>query len=297
MPLPLGISGLETKDGRVILHWNKPSGDTRGYYILRSTDGTPDFRQLGSPFISGDPDVTFVDSLINVTGADIMYQVKAENTSYSISPPTEPVHVNPGIAVIPSAPLNLTARYMDGHVLLTWDVPTDPPGTVLGYFIYRKMMKKNGSDSTDFTRIDKETLPVLSNYMEDRDVKEGCAYEYAVQARGMNQVFSPQSMPTHAAVPSFRPVSISSLHVVRTEQGITLDWEKTKQEGISGYRIYRVEADHAASMIASLSPDKTTYTDNAVNDDGHYFYAITCVSDSNIESRTEDWTSCEDFRK
>lgn len=43
---PFNLSA-QALPGMVVLSWKKPSGDTRGYYIMRSDDGSGKFRQLG----------------------------------------------------------------------------------------------------------------------------------------------------------------------------------------------------------------------------------------------------------
>ncbi len=288
--VPLDLRA-ETKPGMVVLKWNRPSGDTRGYYVMRSDDGSGNFRQLGDLYINDSLSVTYVDTLGNLNSLSLAYAITSENTSYDISPMTAPVFVTPILPIQITSPVNLVTHCHDSLVLITWDETTLLDPNVLGYRILRKILNQDGTDSTAYQALIPNQDVVTLNYFEDLAVQEGVSYEYQVIAIGPNNQQSEGSISSIIRIPVFKPMSVASLSVYRTDEGILLNWEKTLQPDIVKYKIYRWQDGQPPAPLAAVEASQTSYLDQTIQKDVVYLYAVTCTNSKNIESRIDEWTS------
>ncbi len=280
----------ETRQGMVVLTWKRPSDDTRGYYVMRSDDGSGKYRQLGNLLITDSLSVVYIDTLTSLNRNSLAYAITAENTSYDISPMTEPVYVNPVNTAPLTTPVNLVTHYRDSLVLVAWDETAQIDPNVLGYRLMRKILRPDGTDSTAFGPLAANGDILLLNYFEDRAIKEGVTYAYQVAAIGSAGVQSEGSIPSVITIPLYRPVSLASVAAVRTDREIVLSWEPTRQPDILSYRVYRLQEGSPPVLLATLPAGDSGYTDATVQKDVVYVYAVTCLNARNIESRIVEWT-------
>lgn len=283
----------KTETGKVKLSWRKPSGDTRGYYVMRSDDGGTTYSQLSSLIVSGENEVRFTDSLKNANSISLAYGVKSENVSYRISAMTAPVYVNPILSKPLAAPLNVIARYADGGVMVSWDDATLIDANILAYNLYRKAVKKNGGDSTEFMPVDENTYSHVLNFCFDKTVAEGTSYAYTAEAVGVNNSLSARSIPAQIKIPVFRPVSLAGITAQKTDSGNFVEWQATMQENIVSYKVYRLTDNASPLLLSTLTSDKTSFNDSTAQSGKSSFYAVTCVNAKNIESSIEEWFKAE----
>lgn len=269
----------------VKLSWRRPSLDTKAYYVLRGGGDASDLLAIGGVVESDSLLVTYVDSVRNVPGTTLSYAVRAENTSRNFSPPTEPVFVNPLRDIPLSVPLNVATRYGDGRVWVTWDPVDDRDENVLDYRVERRTLTP-GSEAP-FEPI--LTSKLLLNYYEDADVKEGVTYEYRVVSVGTHGQESEPSLSSSCLVPAVIPISITSLQVHQARDGYRLAWEKTGQENIASYKVYRVQEGQSPKLLATLKTDETAYFDPMKPDNVIYLYTVTCVGTNGVESEVFQW--------
>jgi hypothetical protein len=284
----------ESKNGVVKLKWRKPTADTRGYYVYRSEMNLSDtLTQITDIILTDSLNVEFVDSLKTVRSISLAYAVKSVNTSYDISPFSEEVHISPDLKIAIETPLNLRAKYNHGSVLLTWNDVQERDNNILGYNLYRKILKHDGSDSTSFVLINEKAEDNSMNYYDDTTAEEGVKYLYSVESFSVGESRSGLSSPSVIEVPIFRPVSISSLNVARVKDGVILNWHHTMQENIKEYRIYRLTQSKDAVLVATIPSVSESYLDKKAPVGESCFYAITCVNKKNIESKIDDWVGAE----
>jgi fibronectin type 3 domain-containing protein len=269
----------------VTLRWRRPSEDTQAYYVLRGEGDASNLQQIGDAFVSDSLIVSFTDSVKNVPGRTLAYAVRAENTSRNFSPPTDPVFVNPLRDIPLSVPINVATRYADGRVWVTWDQVDETDANVIDYRVERRILAPEAE--AEFKPV--PTSKILLNYYEDADVKEGITYEYRVVSLGSHSQVSEPSIPSGCLVPAVLPISISSLQVHQTQDGYRLAWEKTGQEDIANYKVYRVQAGQSPKLLATLKTDETTWFDPMKPDGVVYLYAVTCLGTNGIESEIVRW--------
>ncbi len=278
----------EIGDGVVHLTWSKPDNDTKAYYILRSDADSVDLRQVGEVFVSESVLVTYTDSVDNINSTTLAYAVKSENSSFDISPPSDTVYVNPKRNINLSTPLNLNTTFLDGRIWVRWTTVDEVDNNVVGYRLERRVLSAAEiTDSVQFLPI--ETGKILLNYYEDTEVKEGETYEYRVISQGLHGMESAPSISSTCHVPVIKPISIHSLQVHKTTGGYQLAWEKTGQENIAGYNVYRVQENEPPKLLTTLKTDQTSYFDPVNSDGTVYLYTITCVGENNVESDVVQW--------
>ena len=280
---------VKTETGRVVLSWRKPTGDTRGYYIMRSENSGETYRQISNLIITDTAKVVFIDSLVNVRTTTLAYAVKSENTSYRISDMTEPVHASPTLLIPLAAPLNARAIYRDDMALVTWDDATIFDNNVSSYNVYRKTLDTDGSDLSDYKLLPETVYNHRLNYCEDKTISEGMNYAYSVESVGLKDSRSAMSIPALIRIPIFWPLSIVNLVAHKTEAGNYIEWQRTMQDNIKEYKIYRLVEENEPQLLATLSSDITSYTDNIDSSEESYFYTVTCVNKKNIESKIDEW--------
>ncbi|TAL71108.1 MAG: hypothetical protein EPN82_00385 [Bacteroidetes bacterium] len=284
----------ESKNGVVILKWRKPTADTRGYYVYRSEMNQNDsLIQITDLIITDSLNAVYIDSLKNVRSISLTYAVKSVNTSYDISPLSEVVYISPEIKITLETPLNLRAKYNFGSVLLTWTDVQERDKNIIGYNLYRKILKSDGTDSAAFILINGKSEDNSMNYYDDSTAEEGMKYLYSVESFSVGESKSTLSAPAVIEVPIFRPVSISSLNVARIKEGVMLKWNRTMQENIKEYRIYRLTQSKDAVVVTTLSSESESYLDKNAPVGESCFYAITCINKKNFESKIDDWVGAE----
>ena len=275
----------EVAMGVVKLQWKRPNTDTKAYYVLRDEGDGSNLRQIGDAVTTDSLLVSFTDSVDHVNSTTLVYAVRAENASRNLSPPSEPVYVNPLRNITLTVPLEVATQYGDGRVRVTWEMVDELDKNIVDYRVERRVLSPG--PETEFQPI--VTSKVLLNYYEDADVKEGVTYEYRVVSVGAHGMTSEPSLPSRCLVPAEVPISITSLQVHRSKDGYRLVWEKTGQEKVASYKVYRVQADQPPKLLATLKTDETRFFDPMGPDDVVYLYAVTCVGTNGVESEVVQW--------
>ena len=278
----------EVRMGVVELKWTRPDNDTKAYYIMRAVDRDTTLRQIGDAFFSDSVLVTYIDSVNHVNGTMLTYAVRSENASRNLSPLSERVYVNPMRDIRLSVPLNLTTRYSDRRVWVSWDTVEEFDQNVMGYRLERRVAPANEADTTQrFETVHTEN--VLMNYYEDADVKEGVTYEYRLFSQGAHGLESSPSPVSSCLVPAVKPLSISSLQVQKTTGGYRLAWEETEQENIESYKVYRVQENQPPQLLTTMKKNETSYFDPVKEDTVIYLYTVTCMGTNGVESEVVQW--------
>lgn len=203
---------------------------------------------------------------------------------------TAPVFINPILPVQLTTPVNLVSHYCDGMVLVSWDETSLLDLNVIGYRLMLKLVRTDGTDSTAFQPLVQIDDVLILNYYEDLNVQEGVTYAYQVTAIGTNNIQSEGRIPSMVTVPVFRPVSVATLNLLKTGEGITVSWEPTIQNEIVTYKVYRMQDGIPPVLLVTLTPEKTICSDTTATRDVVYVYAITCTNSKGIESRIDEWT-------
>ncbi len=280
----------KVKTGLVQLSWKKPSADTYAYYLMRSDEGSLNFRQIGGLIKNDSISINYTDTIKSLKSNVLTYSIKSVNTSYNVSEMTEAIYVNPILNINLTSPINLITHYSDNQILVTWNDVSEIDNNVIAYKLLRRVINNPNIDKPKFEALIPQNEILTNIYYEDKNVKEGYTYEYQVLALGTNSTQSEPSISSIINIPSYKPVSINSIQVYNTTAGMLINWNKTMQENIKQYKIYRWQNNKSPLLIATLSVDKTSFIDVLYQKDSLNQYAISCVNSNNVESTIENWS-------
>ncbi len=153
-------------------------------------------------------------------------------------------------------PDNLVATVQDDAILLTWDAVENPG---YGYNIYR--------DGLLYRLIQEGTT-----FLDENVALGGHCYRVAVLCEGgENGEYSNESCAT--AGPCYPPRNLDFEYV--NNYKVKLKWETPEpNDGLSGYYLFRKDGDGEFHRVKSLGASAVTYTDNALVQEGDYYYRL-----------------------
>ena len=153
-------------------------------------------------------------------------------------------------------PENLVATSQEDAILLTWDA-VDHPG--YGYNIYRDGL---------LYRLIQEG----NTFLDQTVTQGGHCYRVAVLCEGGESgEYSNESCAT--AGPCYPPRNLDFELTGSYKPKLT--WEKPEpNEGLSGYYLFRKDGDGEYHRIKLLGASAVSYTDNALNQEGDYYYRL-----------------------
>ena len=153
-------------------------------------------------------------------------------------------------------PENLVATVQDEAILLIWDAVENPG---YGYNIYR--------DGQLYRLIQEGTT-----FLDDNVAMGGHCYRVAVLCEGgENGEYSNESCASVG--PCYPPRNLDFEYT--NNYKIKLHWEKPEpNDGLSGYYLFRKDGDGEFHRIKLLNSSAITYTDNAMTQEGDYYYRL-----------------------
>lgn len=278
-PLPPQQVRAEALEDGILVSWtsaNEP--DVKGYYVFRA-EGWDDKPVQISPLLSKDT-TSYIDksSYLNSKGT-YWYMIKTINTTGLTGPFSVPAVVSPIKISPPEPPLGLYSHVELGLIRLFWKGAED--STVVGYKVYKKI-----SPEGEFELITEKSLSPFTLSYEDRGVEPGKVYFYYVTALDRWGNESKPGMVLRISMPLPLLPPPSNLRARNTEEGILIKWDKVIVKGVSGYKIYkRVQGgDFILINEKPVPPERNSYLDKEVKEGIKYFYAITTLSISGLES-------------
>jgi fibronectin type 3 domain-containing protein len=264
----------EVENGKVKLSWKRPEFYTRGYYVYRRKSNTDSLKQISELIVTDSMQVTYYDTTeVAQNALSYSYAIKAVNTSYDISGFSEVISIATPGKVKLNTPLTVRIRVTDDQVMLFWDNKSDQ--NALGYYLFRRVYKDKGPE--EFTQINNLPLHVSFNYYHDTAAVKGVVYEYAIQSVSTNGQLSVMSAPVKVGVLGKRLLPAGGLQVLAEDRSVILSWDVTEQEEVTGYKIYRLNADRKV-LLASLEKGADFYEDKDPGTKQLNTYVITCIS-------------------
>ncbi len=176
------------------------------------------------------------------------------------------------------APEGLTAKAGNGQVVLSWQRVTalqdgSPLDKPLQYQILRSA---GGKEFEKIGVVEKGTSFI------DRKVANKQKYAYQVQSQlkiGSEIIGGGTSQPVSTlSVDRTPPDAPTGVMAIGTDMGIKIFWEKSPEEDLGGYRVYRRSAQGTvAELIGDVQPVYTIFVDKKATGDVRYFYSITAI--------------------
>ncbi len=259
---PTNLSATATHDA-VTLTWDASDNErVTGYRIER--DGQVIVADTGSA------DATYVDTTVAVnTGYE--YRVSALRSGEA--GPAASVSITTPLPPLPAAPTNLSATATHNSVTLTWDAPA-ADGYVTGYQILRRQppgeatlqvyVADTGSTATEWT---------------DTNVEASTAYVYRVKAINAAGAGSQSNFVRPETLPIPPPATPGNLSATATHDAVTLTWDASDDDRVTGYRIER----DGQVIVANTGSTDASYVDATVAENTAYEYRVSAIgSDSSV---------------
>jgi titin len=219
------------------------------------------------------------------SGFDYAYAVKAESIVGESAPSaTASVHVG-GTGTIPSAPENLIAAPMDGAVIMTWSMPTNPSyGGIIRFDIYRgDTSGGEGVAPIDNLPRNPDGSYWFLMYVDDT-VTNDHMYWYNVKAVGSggssaasNEVFAvPSQVGVQPDAPYMFGIYSGNGQVLLNMAAIP--FKVGYVVNITAVEVYRSTTPGTpGTLIATLQPDELYYWDNTTTNGVTYYYSTRAV--------------------
>ena len=281
---PTGLTSAVTHDS-VALRWDDPQDDSiTGYRVLRLNRAEDD---LGEFHIhvsnTGSAAASYLDSDVEPE-TRYVYRIKALNAQ-GASPRSgytnadTPAAPAPPEPQVPSAPTGLDAVARHDSVTLSWTDPED--ASITGYLILR------GPDADNLATIVEDTGNAEVSYT-DETVEPDTTYVYAIKALNA-QGASPRSGYTDADTPAAPvPAAPTNLFTAASHNQVLLNWGDPDDDSITGYRILRgPDADSLTTLVEDTGSAATSYTDDSVEPETTYVYALRARNSSGESDRSE----------
>lgn len=172
------------------------------------------------------------------------------------------------------APANVSATASDGQVNLTW---TDVAGAT-SYNVYRALAS-GAEGGTPYK------TGLASAMFADTGLVNGTTYYYQVSAvNGSAESALSGETAAKPAGAATAPAAPTSLKASVAGRNIKLSWIQSASGDISGNKVYRATAAGGPfTNIATLGPS-TSYNDSAHVARLTYFYVVTAINSSGLES-------------
>ncbi|MCD6167692.1 MAG: fibronectin type III domain-containing protein, partial [Caldisericia bacterium] len=257
---PSGLVATPLSPTSIRLTWNPVDSNASNVLILRSTNGTTFNVYKTLPATT----TSYIDTGLTpeTTYWYRLWAKKDKNTSEwsNTASATTPPAGSP-----PSSPTNLSAEAIScQQVDLSWD---DNSSDEDNFIVERK--EEGGSYSVI------ATLPANTTSYSDTTVSPETTYYYRVKAHnswgdsGYSNVVNvttpacgtPPSAPTNLAAEATSPTEVS------------LSWTDNS-DNEDGFKIERKQEGGTFSVIATLPPNTTTYTDTGLTPDTTYTYRV-----------------------
>ena len=180
-----------------------------------------------------------------------------------------------------AAPAALQAVAKDREIRLSWKpVTAYADGSALDNPVRYQVLRSTGGG--EFEKIGG---PLETTSYVDKQVLNGRKYFYTVQS-----VMSYQNEQVDGAVtkevaavpvdltPPLPPVGITA---VRTDVGIKIFWDRSEDDDLGGYRVYRRAANEDKyTKLGDVAPEYTLFVDSKADDVVRYYYAVTGIDQS-----------------
>ena len=174
------------------------------------------------------------------------------------------------------APRRLDADSQGASIELMWERSIN--SSVAGYVVFRSRTNTN-----QFDRLNEAPLNVPN--FTDSQVAFGSEYTYFVRpvdAEGQPLPFDSREV---TITPSLAPAPPDEVTAVFAENNVVVSWKKSAEPGVR-YAIHRNHTGREPwTRIKILPADSTSYVDADVYSGLPYFYSVTAINSSGIQSK------------
>jgi fibronectin type 3 domain-containing protein len=289
LPLPpSNISATPTTKG-VLIKWQpSPQADNGGYRIYRANNVKDSLTAISL--------ITQENEFLDTTALDnrhqYTYAITSINYSQVESAFSENAFASPvNNIVVPNAPTGLSASAENNRVMLYWKNMQTTDKYIKGYNIYKKELLNNEKlvdkvwKSVDLLKAGFKVLNSniieASTYINQQEfANDRCAYY--ITAVDDNGIESEAINPLIVNIPKLNIMPPGNFSARKISAGIALSWDKTAQENITNFAIYkRLSNETKATLLIKLDKNTEAFTDKLIQKNKTYYYSIISISKLN----------------
>ena len=177
-----------------------------------------------------------------------------------------------------AAPKNVRAVAKDRRIALSWaPVTTRLDGQPLKMDLKYQVLRSVGGK--EFEAVG---TPIAATSFEDRLVRNGQKYFYAVQSllvygdELVNGGVSKEIAST--PIDQTPPMAPAGVTAVWTDAGVKIFWDRSSETDIGGYRVYRRASDKDDYELAgNVDPAYSLFVDTKMKENTRYYWAVTAI--------------------
>ena len=275
--LPVRFEGKVHENGSVHLHWSESvSDDVLGYRLFRANDPKEEFVMVSSKTIQ---DTVFTDSVAVATLTEqVYYRIVAVDRRFNASDYSEILPLKrPDI--VPPVPAQLTSVTAENQgVRLSW--VASPSTDVSEYVVLRWHATSSGYQTIKRFQGGDSTYSFL-----DSLVRPTTTYRYILRTVDDDGLSAAHSFLEVTALDAPSQDGVKNLSAVanREQRRILLQWDFSRQQKVTGYRIFRA-VDDGPLRHYQFSSLESQFTDQRLTINHRYRYAVQAVMDNGNES-------------
>jgi fibronectin type 3 domain-containing protein len=284
---PGAVKAMATKAGIEITWEPLMQVQNAGFRVYRNNGTSNNMEQVGLLIT----DNKFIDTTAIDNRKQYSYYVTSLSYGNIESEPSKKVFAAPiHKTILPNAPAGLSAAAENDRVLLSWNDERANNPYITGYIVYRKAIKNNEIQKdkvytskellqNGFIRLN-ANIEKSTTYADVQNVQT-MQYQYYVTAIDAKNI---ESTTLNGIQVNVAPVTLmppGNFAARSVSKGVVLSWDKSKQENITGYIIYKRESTAAKStMLIKLDKNAETHTDKVVQKNKTYFYSVAAISNT-----------------
>jgi subtilisin family serine protease/fibronectin type 3 domain-containing protein len=257
----------------IVSDWN--SGDTATNTLSGTSMATPHVTGAVARFLATDPCATPDDVADAIVGNATPGKVTSAGTgSPNLLLSTSFLGGNDVTPTAPcTGPVVTASTPSPGTVHLAWTIPSDGGSPITGYAIYRSTTP-GGEGGVPLTTVS----GVTSLTYDDTSVVNGTTYYYEVAAtNGVGETRSSEVSAKPAGVPGAPTLAVPSTG----NATVNLSWSGPASDGgspLTAYRVYRGTSSGGETLLTTLGPSTTSFSDTGLTNGTTYFYAVSAVN-------------------
>ncbi len=184
------------------------------------------------------------------------------------------------------APSGLEAELSRNRITLKWLAPAknmdqSEPANITGYNVYRSV------DGTPAQKLNVALVEETS--YEDKAIEFGRRYTYFVRAAAGESEPYAESQESEsvdvAARDTFPPTAPKGLIAISGENSVSLTWDINRESDVALYKVWRrIRGTANFELLTENGIEGNSFTDNQVQRDARYEYAVTAVDREGNES-------------
>jgi fibronectin type 3 domain-containing protein len=285
---PDNVTAKPTAKG-VLLSWEaQPQADIAGFRVYRANSNNEKLEPVSL--------LTNQNEFLDTTALDnrrqYVYAISCINYSDKESDLSPSVYASPiNNIVLPATPVGIVAAAEPGRVLLNWRNAVANDAYIKGYRIYKKELQVNETIKNKNYTVEElaksgfklvNTDAVVNASYADAFNNASLKYQYYVTSVDIQNIESLAANGITVEIPATQLQPPGNFSVRKISTGIAISWDKSQQQEVTGYIIYRREVNVAkATPLTKLANTVDNYVDKTAVKNKTYYYTISASGKNN----------------